>query len=79
MRALGITQKDVLYHMSEHGGSWFDGCGWIWTNRSGTERIMRSLVRRGLVVMTNEARPFTPARRVYRLTPRGPMAAKEER
>ncbi len=28
---------------------WYAGCGWVWDNVSGTERLLKSLERRGLV------------------------------
>lgn len=48
-RPLGKTQEDVLRALRSHG-SWSRGCGWCWDTRSGTERVLDSLVRRGLVV-----------------------------
>jgi len=47
-KGLGSTQKDVLDSL-RHYGKWFSGCGWVWDTPSGTERIMKSLVKRGLV------------------------------
>jgi hypothetical protein len=48
MRPLGETQQAVLKSLSREG-FWFDGCGWLWDNRSGTTKIMESLLKRGLV------------------------------
>ena len=48
-RKLGKTQAAVLKHLQRHGRYYF-GCGWYWNNKSGTIRILESLVRRGLVV-----------------------------
>lgn len=45
---LGETQKQMLIALEEHG-SWKRGCGWLWDTPSGTERILNSLVARGLV------------------------------
>lgn len=46
---LGEVQKKVLAQLSTHR-SWFPGCGWTWTNRSETKRIMDSLVKRGAAI-----------------------------
>jgi hypothetical protein len=48
---LGTEQRRFLETLVEHG-SWYGGsygCGWIWTNRSGTLRLLEGLFRRGLV------------------------------
>ncbi len=46
---LGKTQRSVLKSLADRSGVWFDGCGWLWSSRSMTVRILDSLVRRGLV------------------------------
>jgi len=46
---LGSTQKSVLRSLTQHSGFWHRGCGWLWDTYSGTERVLDSLVRRGLV------------------------------
>jgi len=50
-RKIGTTQIEVLKMLSEHG-RWADGCGWTWSTKSNTERIMESLVKRGLAERT---------------------------
>ena len=51
MRPLGTAQAGLLGALSAHGswygGSW--GCGWHWDGRANTERILDTLVARGLV------------------------------
>lgn len=49
MRKLGVNQLGVIQGMQRHSGWWYAGCGWLWDTHSGTERICRSLVNRGLV------------------------------
>jgi hypothetical protein len=51
VRELGSTQKQVLQSLRDHG-SWSRGCGWIWDNNSVTERVLDSLMARGLVHRT---------------------------
>lgn len=47
---LGRNQRSVLRSLAEHnGGEWSPGSGWYWKNPSTTERVLNSLVRRGLV------------------------------
>jgi hypothetical protein len=48
MRAIGKNQKSVLESLQQHG-YWHAGCGWVWDTTRGTERLLNSLVRRGLV------------------------------
>lgn len=43
---LGVQQKGLLTALREHG-NWHKVCGWFWNDR--TEKILDSLVRRGLV------------------------------
>lgn len=65
-RPLGENQRSVLHALRRHG-SYFKGCGWIWTNPSGTEKILDSLVKRGLV----EVGPGQHHRKVWKLTEAG--------
>lgn len=44
---LGNSQRYVLKALKKHRG-WYPMCGWIWNTRSGTIRILDSLVKRGL-------------------------------
>lgn len=46
---LGRNQLSVLLALWEHT-EWYPGCGWIWDNQSGTERILLSLMKKGLAV-----------------------------
>lgn len=48
---IGKNQAACLRALKEHGG--WPG-GWIWTNRSETVRLLDSLVKRGLVTVTEE-------------------------
>lgn len=47
-RPLGDTQQAVLRALHQHQ-RWYAGCGWVWDTPSGTERLLQSLERRGLV------------------------------
>jgi len=47
MRPLGDSQQWMLDALRKHG-RWSRNCGWLWDTPSGTERILDSLVRRGL-------------------------------
>lgn len=49
-RPLGKNQRGVLRALQSdrYGGVWYPGCGWIWSTRSETERLLDSLVNRGL-------------------------------
>lgn len=53
---LGVNQLGVLRSLVEHrlwfGGGW--GCGWIWASASNTERILDTLVKRGMAVKAIE-------------------------
>jgi len=54
---LGTNQADVLAALRRHG-RYFRGCGWMWDTYRNTERILDTLVRRGLVTKTDgEYRP----------------------
>lgn len=61
-RKLGATQIDVLksmlyspcVHDRKFVSSWWHGCGWTWSTAGGTEKIMESLVNRGLVNKTRK-------------------------
>lgn len=83
-RPLGDTQRYVLWSMSQTdrpghlNGTWYPGCGWIWGTLSQTERIMKSLEKRGLVTsrerFTNQGgRKVTY--REYTITDEGRKAA----
>jgi len=48
MQPLGKTQQAVLQHLQQRG-QWWPHIGWCWDTISGTERIMKSLEKRGLV------------------------------
>jgi hypothetical protein len=48
-KPLGKTTTAILESLVEHG-VWYPACGWVWTNRSTTERALDVLVRRGLAV-----------------------------
>lgn len=65
-RPIGHIQKHVLERLAEWG-PWRPGCGWVWDTRLGTQRILDSLNRRGLVRKLGE---------IYIITPKGKMAAK---
>lgn len=70
MRPLGSTQLAVLKTMRWHGDRWHSQCGWVWSGVGGTIKIMESLVRRGLVVKTQEIMRLNNrdvTRDVYRL------------
>ncbi len=49
MRALGKTQKNILNSLERHGSWHGRGCGWVWDTHAGTERVLETLVKRGLV------------------------------
>lgn len=51
MRKLGKTQRAVLRALVEHQ-EWGRHSQWLWDTRGGTERILLSLRRRGLVSVT---------------------------
>ena len=48
-RGLGVNQRAMLGSLKDHKG-WSRGCGWIWSTNGETEKILESLVKRGLVV-----------------------------
>ena len=52
---LGKNQARLLRALTEHQGRWYPGCGWVWGNDSQTDRILASLVRRGLVERYGES------------------------
>jgi len=54
---LGGNQKYVLDSLAErNNGSWYPGCGWVWDGITNTIRILRSMVKHGVV--TEE--PYEP-------------------
>lgn len=69
-RRLGDNQRSVLQALKRHS-TYFHGCGWVWNSRSGTEKILDSLVKRGLVEVV--AGQHTD--RVWRLTKAGEIRA----
>lgn len=63
---IGKTQLNILESIDYHKG-WYPSCGWIWDNSSSTEKILNSLVRRGLVDLNEDVR----RRRRYTLNAAG--------
>ncbi len=55
MRKLGKKQERMMEALRSHQGEWHPGCGWVWGNDSRTDRILLSLVRRGLVERHGES------------------------
>jgi hypothetical protein len=50
MQEIGKNQMAVLESMMDNPHkAWWPGCGWRWNTYSGTERILNSLVKRGMV------------------------------
>jgi hypothetical protein len=49
MRKLGEVQQGVLRSLREFGYWIPEHSGWVWDNTSGTQRVLESLVKRGLV------------------------------
>lgn len=56
---LGGNQRNVLVFLLERSGTWHSGSAWVWGTTSQTERIMQSLVRKGLVTKTASGRGFS--------------------
>lgn len=52
-RPLGSKQQDVLEALRRHR-LWCKNCGWVWDTPGGTQRVLKTLVTRGLVTMTIE-------------------------
>jgi len=82
MRPLGTAQAGLLGALSAHGswygGSW--GCGWHWDGRANTERILDTLVARGLVRKAIEpVLGGATVRPVYRVTEAGYRLLATER
>jgi DNA-binding PadR family transcriptional regulator len=48
-RDLGKVQINVLGSLESHRGTWWAGCGWYWDTYSGTNKLLQSLFKRGLV------------------------------
>ena len=62
---IGKTQHSVLRCLAERG-VWHRngaGCGWVWSTHSQTQRIMESLVNKGLVTRNEKG--------VYRVSAAG--------
>lgn len=57
-RKLGHVQRHVLSALNGWG-YYYPGCGWRWGNTSTTVRVLESLVRRGLVIRTEETNSRT--------------------
>lgn len=67
---LGSDQAGMLRSIKERQ-SWYIGSGWSYGTTSRSKRIAESLVKKGLVVMTEETRfSGSGLRKVYRLTER---------
>lgn len=73
MSRLGKTQRWCLMEMAKRRDGWYPGCGWVWDNWSGTDRIMASLARRGLVERTGTG---TQGYGVYSITDAGREVVK---
>lgn len=50
MRDLGIRQQEVIRSLVNSKAPWTKTCGWFYESVFETERILESLVQRGLVV-----------------------------
>lgn len=61
---LGRIQETVLSLLVERG-KWFRGCGWKWDNSSTTEKVMETLVPRGLAILAYSDGPFMKAAPTY--------------
>lgn len=49
---LGSTQEAVLESLVQHGSWRSQGiCTWVWDTKSGTKKVLDTLVKRGLVVV----------------------------
>lgn len=78
---MGETQRDVLRSLAKpHRGFWYSGCGWLWNTKSGTTKIMESLLKRGLVTKTMVPYTHTPDCTYprYDLTDEGRRVAQEK-
>lgn len=68
---LGSTQRQVLECLVERG-FWYAGCGWTWDTRSGTERLMDALVKKGVAtkaIATIRYRPDGPPVKIIKYEP----------
>jgi len=66
-RPLGKNQQNLIDSLKEHD-FWYNGCGWVWDTHSNTQRILDSLVKRGLVTLGEETiGPRSLRKQVYRL------------
>ena len=68
MRQIGKNQRGVLEALDEHGG-WEPGCGWVWNTHKGTQKILDTLVARGLAKAINSPGRFSV--KAYRITAEG--------
>lgn len=68
--SIGSRQKNVLAEIVGEG-YWHNACGWKFAYY--TERVLESLVKRGLATVQREEMPIGSGRvyRVYRPTPEG--------
>jgi hypothetical protein len=66
--SLGRVQEGVLEELVRHGGQWYPGCGWTWSNVSTTKRVLASLAARGLA---EKVKGYGPSRVAYRITEEG--------
>lgn len=64
-RKLGEVQEVNLRNLRERG-EWHRGTWWLWDTLSNTERIMESLVKRGLATKAVEKRYKNFKTTVYR-------------
>lgn len=62
-KKIGTNQQRIIANMSQFGGYWYSGCGWVCGTYAKTERIMQSLVVRGLVI----AKPWLNGKTHYSL------------
>lgn len=67
VHSLGKAQSAMMDELLKRG-LWFPGCGWSWNGASNTERIMESLLKRGLVTKTTKrATKLLPERCCYHI------------
>lgn len=76
---LGENQIGCLRSLAERRPStWFAGCGWLWDTYSGTDRIFRSLVRHGYVLVEDIPVAHGRTRTTFNITPAGRVRAAAE-
>ena len=69
-RPLGKNQNGLLRAMQRRHSTYSAGCGWVWDTHRNTERILDTLVKRGLVDVSEVERRGQTFR-VYRLNDAG--------